>query len=261
MSSSTFRVSMLLWAVVIAGTVAFVLAPAALAGGQYGSYGDSGPLADAFTTQFVGYWNGDREELPSSLTSIVDYWFRYHLAKAVIAAMVLGVLALIGARQWRTALSAPNPRSLVPFLATSILALASSVLVAANIQGAVAPFSSLMPFLASDGTPEMQSVFVRVTQALGDPSASPPLAVMIADFSRYHVALAVVGTVVALALGAASVLSWRRFAITSAAQRRTYAAAGSTSVLITAITLVVVVANVTNAVDPEHGLLMFFGAR
>ncbi|MEV8512840.1 hypothetical protein [Dactylosporangium sp. NPDC051484] len=88
-----------------------------------------------------------------------------------------------------------------------------------------------------------------------------PVQVMISDFSRYHVAMAVIAAIVAVVLIAMSVLLWKRFAATASsdrAARRVLGSFGVLAVLSSLLVIVVAVANTATAADAAPALLAFF---
>lgn len=260
----------MLVALAAALVAAFVVAPGTLA---EGGFADERDLAGAFREAFVGYWSsGDRDFAPG-MARIVDYWFRYHVAKGAIATALLIVLVALGVLLWRAFLRADGPgaghRAALAsggVLAT-MLALFSLAAVMANVQGAVAPFAALLPMLPVGTTGgALAGTLDQIRQRLADTlnaggRTPPPLAVMISDFSRYHVALAVVGAIVAIVLAGASVVFWRKRAGTGSSDRRArrlLSSFGVLSALSSLAVTVVVVANVGTAADPAPALLAFF---
>lgn len=258
--------------------VAFVLAPRILAGSRpEGGFFDQGSLADAIRVAFVGYWRSDywrsgETDFHPDMESLVDYWVRYHVAKAVIAAIMLAVLVVLGVLLWKAFLRAGGT-GLVRRAAlasagvlTTMLALFSLVMVMANVQGAVAPFSSLLSMLpVGETNGELADTLDQVREQLADSSSasdhSAALDVMIRDFSRYHAALAVIAAIVAATLIGMSVVLWKMFADTASSDRRTrrvLASFGILSALLSLVVIVVGVANTTTAVKPEPALAAFF---
>lgn len=207
--------------------VAFVVAPSVLAGGGYGSFYDNQPLVDALDKSFAAYWRSGVRT--SDLQDLVDYWMWYHVAKAAIAAGLLAVLAVLCLRSRRTWGRA----------VTAVLAVGATILTMANVQGAAAPFASLLPML-SDEARQAHSV-------VGD-AHETALAVMVGDFARYHAVLAGLAALVAAVLIVVVAVCLRR--------RLPIGFTASTAAL-SALMLVVVAANVTNAVAPEEGLQVF----
>ncbi|MGW6917834.1 hypothetical protein ACWGB8_29015 [Kitasatospora sp. NPDC054939] len=266
------RVLAALAALAAALVAAFVEAPRTLASTGSSAFADRSDLADAVRRSFVAHWSSGGRELSPDLANVVDYWSRYHVAKAVIAAVLLVVLAVLARVLWRGFLGAggrgAGGRAALASAAVLVtgLALFALVVVMANVQGAVAPYASLLPILAvgaADG--ELAGTLDQVRQRLAESQsgggAPDALAVMVGDFARYHVAMAVIAAVVALALGAASAVAWRRFARTGRQDRRArrlLASAGAVSALLAAAVAVVAVANTTTAADSAPALLAFF---
>ncbi|WP_214105059.1 hypothetical protein [Acrocarpospora catenulata] len=212
----------MLVALAVALAAAFVVAPRTLAASRLdGGFADERDIIEALRAAFVEYWNSGDRDFSHGLERVVDYWFRYHAAKAVIAAILLIVLVALGVLLWKAFLRAgglgtgrraalASARVLV-----TMLALFSLVMVMANVQGTVAPFASLLPMLvigATDG--ELADTLDQIRQRLADSLSAgdrtpPALEVMISDFSRYHVAMAVVAATVAVVLIGTSVVGGR----------------------------------------------------
>ncbi|MGW0324916.1 MULTISPECIES: hypothetical protein [unclassified Nocardia] len=250
--------------VALAGALiaAFVVAPRLLANGTGAGFGDESDLRRALRTAFAEYWQAGTRDFPAELTTVVDYWFRYHLAKAVLAAMLLAVLVALAVLLWRAFLAAGAAgRGQRVTLAASggaaaVLALCSLVLVLANAQGALTPFASLFPLLPGD---EPATVLAQVDQRLADGTRTPPLDVMIEEFARYHVAMAALAAVTAVSLVGVCAFLWRA-AVWSADRRsrRVLAVFGTFSAVLALSMVVVAVANTTNASDPVPGLAALF---
>ena len=254
--------------------VAFVVAPPRLAANaQTADLADQGHLAAAFRTALVGYWrSGDRNYLPA-LQRVVDYWFRFHLFKGGIAALLLIVLVALAVLLWRTTMRADalGMRSRVALAsagtAVPLLALFALAVVMANIQGALAPFASLLPML-TDGAPDarLAGPLEQARQQLAGShrtSGYTPLALdaMVSDFARYHAVMAVVAAVVVVALLGLSVMCWRRFTRAGSSDRRSrrvWGWFGVCSVLSALMVTVVLVANAGTATDPAPALLGLF---
>ncbi|MFF8375448.1 hypothetical protein ACF07V_04810 [Streptomyces sp. NPDC015661] len=268
------RALALLTGAVLALAAAFVLAPRTLAAtGPGDDFGEPGVLAGAFRKAFVGYWSAGERRFPADLDGIVDYWSRYHVAKGVIAALLLTALVALGVLLWKAFVRADGLGPAKRFslaaagVVTTLLALFSLAAVMANIQGATAPFASLLPMLPAGTTDgelagALGEVGQRLAVAPGAGHQDPPaLDVMIGDFARYHEAMAVIAATVAVGLAVLGVLSWRRFRRTGPADRRTrraVAAFGVLSALAALFVVMVAVANTTTAADPRPALLAFF---
>ncbi|WP_238438863.1 hypothetical protein [Frankia nepalensis] len=201
---------------------------------------------------------------------MVDYWFRYHVAKAVIAAALLIVLVALTVLVWKAFLKAGGLGAVARAALASagvlatMLALLSLAAVMANIQGALAPFASLIPMLTEGATDqELATTLDQASQQLADSSLAgartpPAIDVMIADFSRYHAVMAVIAAIAAAAFLGTGVLLWRRFARTASSDRRTRRVVGSFGVLSALLTLGLIVhaaANASTAADRGPALL------
>jgi hypothetical protein len=82
---------------------AFVIAPPTLAAtGPADDLADQDRLTAAFRTAVVGYWRSGDRDYPPDLQRVVDYWFRFHLVKGGIAALLLIVLGVLTVVLWRT---------------------------------------------------------------------------------------------------------------------------------------------------------------
>ncbi|WP_235619049.1 hypothetical protein [Embleya scabrispora] len=232
---------------------------------------DQDNLAASFRAAFVEYWGAGRRDFTPGMDRAVDYWFRFHVVKAVIAAILLVVVVALGMLVWRAFLRARDlgtgRRAGLAAAGVFVTMLGAGALATtmANIQGAVAPFSSLLTLLPSGAAEgELGETLRQVREGLDAPASErtpPALDLMIDDFARYHAALAVVAALVAVVLIGLAVVVWRRFAATDAADRRARRLLGWFGVLAVAsvlVVLVVVMANVGTTADPKPALAAFF---
>ena len=269
------RALAVLGALAVAFGIAFVFAPAALAASAPGGgYSGQAALIDAVRTGFIDYWNSGNRAFPPDLARVVDYWFRYHVAKAVISALLFAVLAALGVLLWRAylragGLGAGKKAALASAWAiVTALAVVAAAAVVANIQGAVAPFASAISMLPIGGPDQrLAGAVAQIHQQLTDYQSSnerptsPPLQAVISDYTLYHAVLVVLASLVTLMLIGASVTAWRRFAAAKSSgkhARRALASFGVLSILLTLAVIVVLAANVSNTADPIPGLLGVF---
>jgi heme/copper-type cytochrome/quinol oxidase subunit 2 len=250
--------------------VAFVMAPPRLAGGDLA---DPDHLGAAFRTSLVEYWRSGDRTSPPALQHVVDYWFRFHLFKGGIAALLLVVFVALAIVLWRARLrneglgTGTRAALLSAGTAVPLLALFALAVVMANIQGAMAPFGSLFPLLM-DGSPD-DGVASTLAQARHQLAGShrtsgytpPALDAMVSEFAWYHVAIAIVAVVVLVALLSLTVVFWRGFAKTRSAARRPLAWFGACSALLSLIVLGLIVINVSTAMDPAPALLGLFNGE
>lgn len=273
-SATSARAYLTLVALAAALVPAFVLAPRGWAALMSdGGFTDERALGESLPGPFVDYWNSGDRAFPPDLARLVDQWFHYHVAKAVIAALLLIVLVALGLRLWKTFLRAggvgAGSRAALASagVLVTVLALVSLAALMANIQGATAPFSALLPMLPLDAPEgELAHALGQIEQGLAanpNPSdrTSPALQEMIGDFSRYHAVIAVAAAIVGAVLVWTSVVLWKRFAATGASDRRTRRVLGSygvLSALLSPAVIIVAVANTLTTVDSAPALLGFF---
>lgn len=205
---------------VLALVFGFLVAPRQLVG-----TGFDGRAGAEFPTWLLA----GRAEYTPELQSLVDDWQRYHLVKAIFAALLLALTLYLGHRA---------------------LALIPAVLLIANVQGVIAPLSSafslLDPVRLRDGEPGRALALMR-SELRATPSG--PVQALVDDFARYHLAVVVMAGVLTVVLLVFAVRAWRQ-------DRRRWAVATLVAAVVTGV---VTVANVTNALDPVRGLLDFIG--
>jgi hypothetical protein len=254
-------------ALTVALLVAFVLAPATLAAnGSTTDLTSQGRLVAAFRGAFVGYWGSGERAFDPAMRSVVDYWFRYHVAKAALSAALLVVLIALGVAVWRRFLRAGGLRAAALATGGTVvtgLAVVSLAAVMANIHGMAAPFGSLLPMLFGDaGTRSdagLATTLSQVRQQLADGHHPPALEAITSDYVKFHAVMAIEGAIVVSVLLALTVLLWRRFTRASSRRtRRLLAAYGIFTPLLALTLAVIVVANATTAAHPQPGLEGFF---
>lgn len=209
----------------VAGVVAFVLLPRQLAGGPLS---DPATLSRTFVAGFEGFWAG---EAGATLNRAVDYWASYHLYKALFAALLVVVLFLLARRLY-------DRGAWVRAVAAGALGTFAVLLVMANVQGMLAPFAALFPRLA--GT----DIAAQVSDNLGSAQGE----VMLADFSRFHLVLAICAVVAALGFLALGFVILRR----KQGPRRTLAAGSFTVMVLLGLIAAV---NVVTALQPAPALV------
>ncbi|MET9489741.1 hypothetical protein [Nocardia sp. NPDC006630] len=260
----------LLTALAVVLGIAVFLAPPLLASIGSTSYANESAIRDAFTNAFVDYWAAGQRDYTPALDQTIDYWMRFHLAKAAIALVLLAVLVTLSVLLWKAFLRSGNlsatRRSTLASTGavTVLLALFALLLVIANIQGTFAPFSSLLSMLPMNtADPELARTLTQINQQLADsqgaPAHTPPLDVMITDFARYHAILAVVAATVAIALIGTTILFWRRFTRSSDGRtRRVLASFGTLSTLLSLTVVVLAAVNASTAAHSAPALAGFF---
>ncbi|MER7763722.1 tat (twin-arginine translocation) pathway signal sequence [Streptomyces sp. NPDC097619] len=245
---------------------AVFLVPAALRSGTL----DPAHLAGPFRSGFAAYWESGRPEFPAGLEAVVALWFRFHLVKAGVAALLLAaaVALTLAFRRRAGRAAAAGARARRPALAgawgAGLVAVFAGLVLVANLQGAAAPFASLLPGVTAGGRGSVaaDAVAEARTALAGGPeahSAAPPaLTAMLDGFARYHAVLLAAALVTALVLAVLTVRSWRRRAARATDSAGTARRRARPSFLLPAggvvVALVLAYANLTNTLDPAPGL-------
>jgi hypothetical protein len=239
------------------------------------SVGSTGELADpdhlraGIREAYGAYWRSGERRFPASLETVVDFWFRYHVTKAVISASALAVLVLLGVLVWqaylRTGSRWTQTATAAAGVVVTIFGFAALAAAMANAQGAAAPFASLLPMLTdSPADPQLATTLNQARQALSEGvggRTAPALDATISDFARYHAALAVIAGILAVVGIAIGVALLRARCARHSADRRTRILVRSFGVLFLALSLAMIViaaANTGTAADPAPALLAFF---
>lgn len=249
----------------------FVLAPTALT--------SAGPthehsLSAAASQAFNAYWQSGRRSYPSALADLVAYWRRYHLVKAGFAVALTIAFCWLAHILWRSLLRAgrlppaTTTAAVVSGSAATALAFGSVLVVMATIQGALAPFSSLVSLLpVGHGDPALTASAGQIQHDLAEHHAvfrtPATLDAIIDDFQGYHAVLAAQVAILAVVLIGLSVLMWRRAPTAGRAVPRAKALLrllATAFTLLTVIVLVVGAANVSTALNPDPALRLVFGA-
>lgn len=248
----------------------FVLAPRALAGG--------GPthelsLSAATSQAFTAYWQSGRHSYPPALADLVAYWRRYHLVKAGFAVVLTIALCWLAQILWRSLLlagrlgPATTTAAVASASAVTALAFGSVLVVMATIQGALAPFSSLVSLLSvGHGDSALTESAVQIQHDLAEHQvmlhAPATLGAIIDDFQRYHAVLAAQAAILAGVLIGLSMLMWRRAPTVGRAvplAKALLRLLATAFALLTAIVLVIGAANVSTALNPDPALRLVFG--
>ncbi|MER7070543.1 hypothetical protein [Terrabacter sp. NPDC000476] len=250
-------------AALLVAAVALAPFPLALALSA-GRYPDLAALRVGVADGFVQLW-ADGDGRLGELSAAADFWARFHLVKATLASALLVALCILLARVWRaSAVAVTRGRrwSLAGLgLGATGLAVVALLVVVANLQGALAPLSSVLGVLsfADPGGP-LLPVVEQARQAVGSGAMTPAAEVLRADFVRYHAVMAMLGSAVTSGLVVGAVMLWRRrrrTALDERSWRRVLAAGTTGSLLLASAFGVVTAANASTALHPAVALLGF----
>ena len=252
-------------AAALLAAVVLVPFPAASAW-QGGGYRDLAALRDAVGSGLVRFWSTGGGQIGPDLGRAADFWARFHVVKAALAAALLAVLVVLLARAWRAAVHAADRgrrmRTALVGAVTAPLAVLALLVLVANLQGAVAPLSSVLgvlPLAAPHG--ELAVTVAHVRRSLATGTRTPAQDVLVHDFAVYHLSMAALGLLVMIGLLVVAVVLWRRRAAVPATDRRwrRVLAFGAVALLVLAgLFAVVAAANAGTAAHPVPALLGFF---
>ena len=189
-----------------------------------GGYPDVTALGAALARGLAHWWRSGALDAGPDLDAAVAFWARFHVVKALLSAVLLVLLVRLGRRTWHEYRQATGrgrrARLAVAGAAASPLLVLAVLLVAATVQGALAPLSSALGLLpvgrigtgAAADAGGLAGTVREIRLALQAPDASVPPALtrLVGDFATYHAVMVGVGTVVTLGLAVAAVRVWRR---------------------------------------------------
>ncbi|MFH8804609.1 tat (twin-arginine translocation) pathway signal sequence [Streptomyces sp. NPDC017936] len=225
-------------------------------------------VSDSFRQGFIAYWQSGSQDFPPRLQATVAFWFRFHLVKAGCSVLLLAVAVALGVtlrrhfRQRTGGRSARLRRGLSCVL-VGVLALFALTALMANVQGAAAPFASLLPLLTNGGADgELAATLTQVRQqaaAHPSPGHSPALTFMVGEFAVYHAVLAAMAATITCVLAGSSILLWNR-SRTSADRHAKQATklGAAVSALWAAVALVITFSNAMNAANSPQALAHLF---
>lgn len=194
-----------------------------------------------------------------ALSDAVHFWRDFHVVKALLSALLLAPLVVLQSRAKVARAQTLSGRGRLAFAAVESAALLlialSVVLVVANIQGAVAPLSSVLSFLPT-GAPTSGMDEFRNQLTHGNPS--PAAMTLTSDFRIYHAVVAACSALICGALLHRTAVTWQR----SGSGKRSGAQMSPTRAqwaLIPAMLIagLITAANVSTVVEPTPALVSF----
>ncbi|MFV0460465.1 MAG: hypothetical protein ACK5MT_17025 [Actinomycetales bacterium] len=153
-------------------------------------------------------------ELPPDLTSATAFWKTFHEAKAVLSIAALTALVVLQARTWTAYCAGTRVRRQRVMLALALLVETvanglAGLVVLANVQGSIAPLSSVLSFLpAGQATPAMTTMHEQIVSGAGSPATTA----LLYDFRNYHLAVLVGSALLGLGLIFAGIVTGIRWA-------------------------------------------------
>jgi hypothetical protein len=255
----------LVWFVVIVAglAAALLVAPSSVATLIAGAKGiTTGTLAHRVGGAFTEWWSLGTTSLTESMSAVVHFWATFHVVKALIAAALI-VALVIAIRQLLAAHAHEESRArragiAAVGIAASFAAPALLLILLANVQGAIAPLSSVMGLLPM--TPPTTAL-AEVRDHFATGTTTPVMTVLVDDFRRYHVVMAVAAAVASLGVVAVNIALWIRVFVLPKTEKRARRTVATIAVVLPALALflfVVMLANVATAVETAPALASFF---
>lgn len=212
---------------------------------------------------FVEYWTAGPTKPGSALAQLVAYWQGFHVVKAVAAALLLAVLVVLLFDVWCRYVAAARlgrRRALGAFGVLGALAsLVALLILVANIQGAVAPLSSVVSFLPTDGSdPAVVATIDEISAELRSGTTTSVHHALVSDFRLYHAAMVVSAGLTTVLLLAGGITLWRRRSRNENNDRGLHATAATVMLALALAFGVVAAANLSTVIDPASALLAFF---
>lgn len=256
------RRRLLPWALVAVALAAGVAAVPSLvaewsAGGQLAIGGLPGQVSAGFELWVASGAAGPGD----GLSDAVSFWSVFHIVKALLSLGLLAALIVAGCQIWsRAARARTGTRRGLWVLAGVVgawMPVLALLVVIANIQGAIAPLTSVLTLLPGDATPAVEQM--RAELASG--AYSPATTALLDDFRTYHVALVVSLLVVMAGLLATTVMLWIHRARQPREHwrmRRILAVAGIVVPLLLPVFGLLLLANLFTVADTAPALAAFF---
>lgn len=254
------RGTVALLALVVILLIAIVVAPGVVAE-QVGRSAapDIANLPDVVARGFADWVASGAAAPGATLSPAVDFWRVFHGVKAVLAIGLLAVLVVLNYRillaYWTSDVHGRR-LSMLGGAGSAVLTGLAIVLVIANVQGTVAPLSSVLSFLPT--TPRSPAA-ATVRDQLADGSSTPVTTALIDDFRLYHAAVVVCAVLVGIGLiGAAALIRVRWSRLPPARRRRGQLVLAELPPAVFAVFVgVVLAANLSTVLDTEPALAAF----
>lgn len=195
-------------------------------------------------------------------SSAVRFWATFHGAKALASAGLLVSLVLLLSRLWAAyGIARTRGRRIalsVTGIGVTLLSAVTILVVIANVQGTLAPLSSVLSFLpGSAPTPAMTSVHDQLAAG----ATTPMLSTLIGDFRTFHAAVVGCAVLALVGLASAARFIWIRWARIPAPRRRRVVVVAELPVIAMAMFIgLVLLANLSTVADTPSALAAFFGA-
>jgi hypothetical protein len=262
-NTRTWRHTTLLVSLVAGLSTALLFAPGLLAKLASGADGiTTGTLANRLNSAFSEWWATGMSTQTSAMAEVVQFWATFHIVKAVIAAALL-VALVVAVRQLLVTHARESSRvrraglaalGVAATLATPVILL----VLLANIQGAIAPLSSVMGLLPMN---PLSPALEQVREHFDAGTTTPVLTSLVDNFRSYHAAMTACAAIAAFGVVAADIALWIRVFDMPASEKRARRTSLTIALALPALALflfVVTLANASTVVDTAPALASFF---
>ncbi|MFT4137074.1 hypothetical protein [Microbacterium sp.] len=218
-------------------------------------------LAESVSIGFEQWMLSGTASPGSVLTDATVFWAVFHIAKALLAIALLCALIAVGRRIWSRAVQAQGRLARRTWVTVGVLGAWLPVLTllvaVANVQGSIAPLSSVLSFLPIETTPAIEQVRAELaTGAYGSVTTA-----LVEDFRMYHVVLvglllvAITGVLATIVL---MVIRRARLPEHHWMLRRVLSSGAVALTLLTAALGLLLLANLSTVADTATALAGFF---
>lgn len=170
----------------------------------------AGSVGHAFVADLASGVPAPGVQGSSALTDPTRFWRWFHIAKAVLALAALVSASMLVTRAWRARRATSTFARRLAWTAVTgiggVVAALSVVLVVANVQGTVAPLSSVLSFLPFSGrSPALAKAATALNSSIGSGHPTSTASAIVRDFATYHAVVAVLLALITVIAGVATV--------------------------------------------------------
>ncbi|MCH4008527.1 hypothetical protein [Companilactobacillus sp.] len=154
-------------------------------------------LVHAFKT----YWDGHSNPPTGQLQNYISQWRMFHLQKAILFLILTVALIWVSWFIWkkyfirRKPLSSKGKAFSILEIFTSLGAFLTWIIVVANIQGLINPYSSLMTKIIPAADSATKSIFKTMKPQIHTGDMNGKTAYLLHDFTTYHLDIAILGLI------------------------------------------------------------------
>lgn len=220
-------------------------------------------LPHVVATEFTQWQVSGKATPPALLDAAAHAWGAFHAVKACASLVLLIALGMVGRHLWRAWTRDLTPGGVAVVAAAGAWVAASAavagVVVVANLQGAIAPLSSLLS-VAPSAAP---SAAAEIASEIRAGTVGAATATLIADFRLYHAAFAgaALAALAATLAGMIRLMMLRRRMPAEPLRLRLSLTLAATAAGAAVLGIAVLIAaNVATAVAPEDPLAAFLTA-